>query len=272
MTEENGSVITGNPATDANPASKEQPWYGGFEDELRGYAENKGFKTPQDALKSYRELEKLMGADKAGRTVLLPKDESDVETMAALLKRLGHPEKADDYGIKAPEGLGDEFAKSAAEQFHKLGLTKKQARELSEWWNSRQKERMEAMQRDMSAASEKELADLKKEWGKAYNENVELARRAGKKFGIDEATFDAMEKSVGSRKLIELMHKIGSSIGEDKAAGIDGSTPSGAMTPSAARAKIDALKQDKAFVDKYLNKDASAMAEMQKLFKFANPG
>jgi hypothetical protein len=86
-----GSVEAGNPGADAagvgsaqsfqqqgNQAyAQEQEWYSGLPEETRGLAEVKGWKSPADAIQSYANLEKMLGADKAGRGLVMPKEDAD---------------------------------------------------------------------------------------------------------------------------------------------------------------------------------------------------
>ena len=76
--------------------------------EDRTYAESKGWKgdTPPDALlSSYKNLEKVWGADKAGRALMLPKDANDTAALDAIYDKLGRPADPSGYEITLPEGV-----------------------------------------------------------------------------------------------------------------------------------------------------------------------
>ena len=71
---ETGSVDTGNPVADAAGApatNTQETWYSGLPEETRGMVEIKGWKGPEDAIQSYANLEKMLGADKAGRGLVI---------------------------------------------------------------------------------------------------------------------------------------------------------------------------------------------------------
>lgn len=109
---------------------------------------------------------------------------------------------------------------------------------------------------------------LKKEWGMAHDQNIQLAKVTAGKLGLSETQVDAMEKALGFDGVMKLILQLGQ--GEDSFVG--GSTPSGPLTPGQAQARITALKGDEEWSLKYLNGNADAMAEMDRLMKMAYPG
>lgn len=279
MSDEQGSAPAGNPPA-AAPV-----WYApeGLDPATTGQlgelVKAKGWKGPADALLSYQNLEKVFGADKAGRTILAPKGDDDADGWNAVYNRLGRPESADKYELPVPEGDDGSFAQAAAPVLHELGLTTKQARGLAEWWNKASSARIEAADESFSKQSEAEYAALRGEWGAAATQNEELAKRAVLKFskeaGIDEAAFDAMERAIGTAKVMKLFHAIGAQFSES--AFVSSDTPAaGALTPAQARNKQAAMFADKEFMGRYLNPDErvrqSAIEEMMRLTRMANPG
>ena len=280
MSDDQGSVEAGNPtAPAAAPA-----WYApeGIDQstasQLGELVKAKGWKGPADALLSYQNLEKVFGADKAGRTILAPKSDDDAEGWTAVYNRLGRPESPDKYELPVPEGDDGSFAQAAAPVLHELGLTAKQAKGLAEWWNEASSKRIEMEQESFSSRSEAEYKELQREWGAAAAQNEELAKRAVLKFskeaGIDENTFDAMERAMGTSKLMKLFHAIGSQFAEADFVASD--TPSGsAMTPQQAKNKIAGMFADQEFMSRYLNTDErvrqGAIEEMMRLNRMANP-
>jgi hypothetical protein len=280
MSDDQGSASAGNPtAPAAAPA-----WYApeGLDPATTGQlgelVRAKGWKGPADALLSYQNLEKVFGADKAGRTILAPKGDDDADGWNALYARLGRPESPDKYELPVPEGDDGSFAQSVAPVLHQLGLTAKQAKGLAEWWNSASTQRITAADEAFSTQSEAEYSALKGEWGAAAQQNEELAKRAVLKFskeaGIDEDTFDAMERAMGTAKLMKLFHAIGAQFSES--AFVSSDTPAaGALTPAQARNKQAAMFADKEFMARYMHTDErvrqSAIEEMMRLTRLANP-
>jgi len=278
MSDEQGSAPAGNPAPTA-PA-----WYApegldpNTSTQLGELVKAKGWKGPADALLSYQNLERVFGADKAGRTILAPKSDDDADGWNAVYNRLGRPESPDKYGLPVPEGDDGSFAQAAAPVLHELGLTTRQAKGLAEWWNKASSARIEAEGEAFAKSSEAEYAALKGEWGTAAAQNEELAKRAVLKFskeaGIDEAAFDAMERAIGTAKVMKLFHAIGAQFSESSFVASD--TPTGgALTPAQAKQKVAGMFADKEFMARYMHPDErvrqGAIEEMMTLNRMANP-
>jgi hypothetical protein len=287
------AILVGNPASDgaagnagaAAPAPSNTPagndpapapapgtgnWYDSIQDaELKGYAQNKGWKDPVEVLNGYKNLEKLVGQDK----IPMPKGAEDKEGWSRVYDALGRPKTAEDYKLPVPEGDTGEFAKVAAGKFHELGLTASQAQGLAEWWNQTQGGQLEQMQQQSAQKSEADLQGLRQEWGKAYDENIELGRRAAREYGLDATKLSAIENALGTGEMIKLMAKIGRAQGEMSFETGDTNKASGGfgMTPAAAQQRISALQQDKDWTAKYLSNNADAVAEMKRLMSLAYP-
>jgi hypothetical protein len=150
------------PTPSPTPAANSDVWY---PEAHKSIVETKGWKTPGDALESYVNLEKLIGADKAGRTVVLPKDENDVEGRKAFYAKLGVPESADKYELPLPDGDSDELAKAAADWFHKAGVPKTAAQQITKAWNDHISGMVKAQEEAEKAQADTELAQLKSTWG-----------------------------------------------------------------------------------------------------------
>lgn len=250
-------------------------WYSGIQSpEVRTWAEAKGFKDPLAVAESAYNLEKLIGFDKAGKTVVLPDENSSPETRQAFLQKLGVPEKADGYKLPVPEGQSDAFAKEAANWFHEQGIPAKAAEGLTQKFNEYATAQQAAQQQAFVAKSEQEFTGLKTEWGQAFDQNLELGKRAAQQFipGTPEeraATLQALEQSLGTGKLLKLMANIGQGLGEAKLMG--GEAGSGVMTPAQANQRIAELKSNKDWSSAYLSGDKSKAKELQDLIAMANP-
>ena len=265
------AALANPPAAAAAPAPAPN-WLEGADEVTVGYVQNKGWEKPTQVLESYRNLEKLMGADRAGNTVILPKPDASPEEVGKFFDRLGRPADAAGYKIAVPEGGDPEFAKTAGSWFHELGLTAKQGEALAAKWNeyagSVQTQHQTQTQQQIQAD---ELA-LRTEWGAAHTQNLAAAQAAARGLGMDEATINKLEASLGYKGTMELFHKIGSKMGESEFVSGNKTEKFGsAMTPGQAQAQIRTLMADKNYVARYLSKDASAVAEMQRLHEFAYP-
>jgi len=259
-----------NAAPVSQPATAE--WTASFNDDLKGYVHNKGFKDPGAVLESYRNLEKLIGAPKE-RIVKLP-EKADDPAWAEVYDRLGRPKDAKEYTIKAPEGLGEDkqFVDWAKGKFHELGLTRQQGEKLSQSWNEYVATQMNgASEANQQASKEAEQA-LKKEWGAAFEQNLNVVDRAAKQFGLEDKHLLALRQALGPAEAAKLVLKIGQGIGEDTfVAGETRASSFGALTPAQAVNRIGALRQDPDFVRRYTGGDSNAKAEMERLHSMAYP-
>lgn len=263
------------PATPAAPAD-DAPWYSTHPDEgIRNWAANKGWKDPMAALESGYNLEKLIGFEKAGRTIVLPKDDATPEERRAFLTRIGVPEKSDAY--KVPESLAQDPLIAKFREFaHAEGFLPAQFEKAISFIQGESAAMATQAQAAAGAKGEQEMAALKTEWGAAYDQNVELGKRAAAQFipGDANARADALTKieaAIGTGAMLKMFAKIGEGLGEHPMRSTDDPGGFSVMTPAQAKARIEALKQDKAWTGAYLNGDADKRAEMDRLIKFAFP-
>ncbi len=238
-------------------------WYGDNAD-LKGFVENKGWQSPADALTAYRNLETFVGADKAGRGVVWPKDDADTEGWKAIHARLGVPEKPDGYKIPVPEGGNAEFATAVAPVMHQLGLSAKQAEGLAAFVNQYEAQAMAKYEAEHKAKVDAELAEFKGKMGAAYDKTVELAKRAAGTFGVTDEAFAALESTLGLKGTVELFSAIGAKLGEDKFVS-DGSPAGGDLSPEAAQQRFSELSKDKNWMAKILSGDRVALEEKDRL-------
>lgn len=269
---EDGSVDTGNPAGSEAGAGAGAPadWTTALPDTARGFVQTKGWKSPADLLGSYQNLEKLLGADKAGRGVVLPKEDAAPEDWASFYNRLGRPESADGYKLPVPDGDTGAFAKDAAQWFHEAGLTTKQAEALAtrfSEWTGKQTGDSDAAYEQQAAL---DVADLKKSWGKEYDAQTELARRAIRESGLSQEEAQMIERALGLGKAVRVFAALGKQFAESPMRGGEGAgRGSFGQTPEAAKARIAALRADKGWTQRYLGGDADARAEFERLHRIA---
>jgi len=280
MVDETGSVDAGNPSADSGgvegnvgqqqTATNQASWQETLPEDIRGIVENKGWQSPEDAVQSYANLEKMLGADKAGRGLVMPKEDAGSEEWSEFYDRLGRPKSPDEYQIPVPENETGEFASVAKQKFHELGLTTKQAEGLAEWWNNQSTEMQQQQMAKMEQNTDQQLEELKSEWGQKYDENIEAARRASRQFGLEEQTLNKIESALGTGEMLKLFANIGGGLSEDSF--IDNQKAAGfGMSPEAARVRLNQLKGDPEWSAKYLQGNADAKAEMERLMQAAYP-
>lgn len=257
------------PAPNAAPAGGATPWYGGFEPDLRGYIETKGFPADSKGLAALAEqartLEKHFGVP-VEQLLKLPKDESDKETWNKIYDRLGRPAKPEEYELPIPAGVDDAYAKFISTAMHELGITKKQAQVLAAKQNEFVAAETARQQEAYKATIEQQDSALHTKWGEAYDKNLQIAKGAFAELGIKPEAVDALEQAMGFAGVMEFFHGIGSKIGEDKFVSANGAAGfAGKMSPDAAQARLKAITSDPVLSQKYVNGDAALRAEMDTL-------
>lgn len=227
-------------------------WYESVQDaELKGWLSNKKYESPEMAAKAAWSLERLLGADKAGRTIVLPKDDTDQEGLKAFRAKLGVPETPDGYKLPLPEGQTDDaFAKTAAQWFHKNGIPPKAAEGIVNEWNTFIGNEIKAQEAAEKADSEAKLQELKTEWGAHFDERAELGRRGlkmvGEQAGLDDADLKRLESTLGTDKMLKMFWKLGEANKEGGFAG-------GNNTGQFGMTKQQAQEQFNEIQTKYLN-------------------
>lgn len=258
---------TNSPAAPSSSAAPASSWIDGIDDaDLRGYVQNKGWSNPVDLADGYRNLEKLLGGEK----MPLPRGADDTEGWNRVYDALGRPKEADAYKVPVLEGADPAIVGQVQAKFHELGLSEAQGNALAEWWNQTQNSSLQGLVQQSAQQSALELQSLQKEWGGAYEENIELGRRAAQEYGLGADKLNAIERALGTGEMLKLFSQIGRAQGEAKMEGGGNSNPFG-MTPEAARARIEALRSDSKWSMAYTSGDVDAQSEMQRLMKLAYP-
>lgn len=218
-------------------------------------------------VKSYVNAQKMIGRDK----VVLPGEHASEAEVRDFYKRLGVPDDPKGYKFDAPqlpEGMAineklDGWFREAA---HKHGLTPKQAAALYGEFNQLQAgEFGERQQAEQASVAEAEAA-LKKEWGKAFDSKLDLAKRAVQTFGAQEA-IDKL--GLGNNPdFVRMMAKIGESISEDKL--VKAGSP---VTPVDAQSQINNIMGDpkSPYHHREHPQHQEYVERVSKLFAFAFP-
>lgn len=212
-----------------------KPWHG---ESHKDYVTNKGFKSGDDVITSLQNAEKLIGAERAGRTVVLPKDEKDAEGIKAFRSKIGVPESADKYELPLPAGQDGAFAAKAAQWFFDHGVPKAAAQGIAKAWNDHMTAYLAEGEAAEKAESTKQLDALKGKWGTDFDKRAEEARRFMKASGWDDAKVARYEAAFGTADMLETFQALGAKLGEGGFVKGDGQGHGG-MTPQAAKDKLN---------------------------------
>src|SRR5262245_12857628 len=255
------------------PTPPAAPWYEGKADaELIGHWDNKGWKKDDpaaiaiEASKAARELQKHFGVP-ADQLLKLPKAE-DTAGWDAVHQRFGKPAEAKEYDlstVKFADGAELEigFVDTMRAALHKAHVAKDAAPEVVKAVVKYLGDADAAEAADFAARLQTDRTALQQEWGTNFEFNRLTAMQGAKRLGIDQAMVEAIEKVAGYRKTMELFHRIGASTNEDTfvTTSVDGAV----TTANGAKARIEELRADKAWVDRYLKGDRVAVTEMNNL-------
>jgi hypothetical protein len=251
------------------------PWAADLDADDRDWLAKAGHKELPKVIKSTRHLERLLGADKAGRGLVLPAEGPDADPAgwSAVYERLGRPADAAAYGLDKLEGADPAFAGEAAAAFHKAGLNPAQAGALAEWWQGKAAQGQAAADAAFQAQGEADLAELRQAWGATFDARAEAGRRAARQFGFSAEELGKIERAIGTKGLLERMATIGAALGEDGGVPSAAAAHAGAGSPAAARAEIETLKADREFLAAYLDPRSpahqGAKAKMNRLMEQA---
>lgn len=221
------------------PASN---WLDGFNDDMKGYIETKGFKDPASLADSYRNLEKLRGVP-AESLLQLPSDMSDGEAMGAVYDRLGRPESADAYTNVLGDGFDASAYQGIAAKAHELGLNDAQFKGLQEITALQSQQMQEAMDTQASEAFD--------QWKSANSDGFNNAAKLMANVGIDEAGLEGL-LSGDKASMYDFLAKVASRSAEGQV--IQGDPPGGEgfnMSPAAAKQKVSELFADTEFMKQY---------------------
>lgn len=212
------------------------PWYGS--DANKAVVEQNGFKSVDDVIQWGTNAQKLIGLDRAGRTVVLPKDDKDLDGIKAFRSKIGVPEKVDGY--KAPDSMkNDPLWGPAADLALKHGIPASAFDGFINGIMAAATEMQTKSGGEAKTAAEKALNDLKGEWGDKFNANAELARRYVKTLGIEDADLGAIEGALGTTKFLKMFHAGGTKLGEAGGAGGGNEGGGGGITKDQAVAKLN---------------------------------
>lgn len=248
----------------------ETTWLDSYPEEQRNYIEKKGFKDPTAILKSYTELERYHGGAK--NLVEIPNWDAEPDDLNSFYDKLGRPQDPNEYGFKDAEdsAFPEDFREFLAKAAHESGLNLKQSKDLFERLNAQQSQMLENQLAEADQRNEQALAELKKQWGSEYDDNIKAGRKAAIALGMDEQSLDELDGLMGSAKLAELFALIGNKMGEGNFIE-DGESKGYGQSAASARDQIDDLLADPAFKQAYMSGDRSARRRISELMEKAHP-
>jgi hypothetical protein len=259
--------------------TQETTWVpAGTDAEIVGHIQNKGWdkktvaEAAIDAAKSHRSAELMLGGG-VDNLVRLPKDQNDEAGWKAVYSKLGAPADAKAYDpifkevtftdkTEIDQPFVDVLRKTAV----KNHWTVEELRDVTKAVVSYVESGDAGDAATKQAAVALEQKKLVENWGAAnVDVNMIIARNAVAKLGIKPEAVAALQDQVGYAAVMEMFHKIGSSIGEDSLIRSLNGGGSPTLSKEQATARIAELKKDTDWTKRYLEGSSKEVSELTAL-------
>ena len=187
-------------------------WSDSFSEDEAKMVKDKGWKSPQDILKSYKELENL-----SSNKFSIPKAD-DAEAWKKLDAKLGCPETIEGYDIQDIADIDKPFIDAFKEAALDAGMRPSQFQKMYDCYKDRQEKLTEAF----NAQVEKDKDEVRAEWGNDYSMNEEIMKRGLRLFELPEELLSNIEMAISTKEFMKLGKRIGALVSEDAAKGLGG--------------------------------------------------
>lgn len=265
-----GATPGGNSPGGDSAAAGASNWFG---DSHATLVQGKGWKTADDALTSYTQLEKHMGAP-ADRLIRLPETGKVDDTFRAdLFKRIGYeapsaPAKPEDYGIEVPEGGNAEYVAAMTKAFHEAGLPKSAAERIAKSNNEfiagmlkQQEEQTTAQRTERITAADKLITER---FGDKAPKMQEAMLREAVRLGIKAEDMQAMEADLADAGHLNTFRTLLADIAQAREEGSFQTQQGGGsfvMSPEQAKATLETKRKDSDWATKALTRGTPEAAE-----------
>lgn len=233
-------------ATPSQPAAQ-TPWYAApetpFTDDDRAYIENKGWKEgPHQAIKSYRELERVLG----NKThAMLPPKMDDEASRREFFGKLGLPDAPDKYALPkalqemqtSGEKLNEKLISSFQQLAHKADLLPHQFETVIEGYREMESQAEESATVAYNGEVSQTVEKLKTEFGDKYGEHVARGNLAMQQLGLKVEDVTAISEAIGVERATRTLMEIGGLLAQHKTVGLNnnnGNPPQSFVTDKAA--------------------------------------
>ena len=205
-------------------------------EDIRNEPSLKNFTDAGSLAKSYVHAQRMIGADK----VAIPSASATPDEWRAVYTKLGAPDKPDAYAF---ENVDEDTMASMRQAAYDMGLTQAQANGMAEFYNGQLNGYNEAFNEASNQIAIENQASLQKEWGKAFEQNIDIAQKTAQYLLGGTEMFDEIQLADGSflgdhPAIVKMFHALGKEFGEDQ---IVGETTELVMTPDEAKRKIDEM-------------------------------
>ena len=207
------TVLSGDPKTET-PTSTD--WKASLSDEIKADKSLENIKDIESLAKSYVHAQKLVGSDK----IPVPNKFATEKDWDAVYEKLGRPKDATGYKYELGENtkINEDALKTFSDQAHKLGLLPTQANGVVKWYNDMAAQQQQDADTTAMGAREQSETALKKEWGQAYDQQINKAATVAKQ--VLDADFLNSNLSDGTKigdhpSFIKAFASLADKMGED---------------------------------------------------------
>lgn len=259
------SAATEAQATQAAPLS----FLDSLPEDLRQEPSLRNFTDPAALAKSYVHAQRMIGADK----IALPGKSATDDEWRAVYQRLGAPNDPANYQINVEaQILGDEQLSEFKNAAFQAGLNDRQASTVAQFMETTLSQAQEQFQQQADEARYNGEQELRKEWGQAFEQKIELAYKAAVDTLGSAELLDTIQLADGRMlgdhpDIVRMFAKIAQSIGEDN---LVGDTSEMVMTPSEASQQIaEMTRRDSPYWDKMHPEHQKYVDEVLRLREYA---
>lgn len=238
-------------APEAAPQASPVSFLDSLPEDLRAEPSLKNFTDPAALAKSYVHAQRMIGADK----IPLPGKSATDDEWRAVYKKLGAPDDPNDYQVDlGGDVLGDNEIASFRSAAFEAGLNQQQIERMSQFINQSVNDARSGMEQKVEEARYTGEQELRKEWGQAFDQKIEMAYKAATTFLGDAELLDTVQLADGRLlgdhpAVVKMFAKLASEIGEDK---LIGDTTELVMTPADAQRQINEVtRQGTPYWDKF---------------------
>lgn len=244
-------------------------WRESLPEDLRSDPSLKDYVDVAGLAKSHVHLNKMVGMDK----IPVPTKHATEEDWQLVYNRLGRPKSANDYTVEGIEGIDESYLNSFKEQAHKLGLLPQQVQGVLKYYTDLAQQSQETSVQDLEMYKQQAQDQLRKEFGKAYDDKIQKASNIAMDL-LGAETLNEVRLADGRAlgdhpDLIRAFAKIADMIGEDK---VIGQPRAMNLTPDDAKKRIrDLTAEGSPYWNKTHVNHGEAVKEVQDLYEYAYP-
>jgi hypothetical protein len=213
-------------------------WRDSLSDDFRDHKSLRNINSIDDMAKSFINAQSVIGRRF---------EDLSPEQLNEFYVKTGRPENAEGYNFELGDTADPDMVNWFKNAAFEAGLTEANAQKIMDSYN----EKALAYQSEFNAVQELEAAEsikeLKNDFGLAYDQKVESARRAVTEFGGQELKDVLDQTGLGNNPtIVKAFAQVGEYLSEDKLVKPEQKT-SGVMTPEEAKLRINELRSDPEF-------------------------